>query len=892
MADTAADEREALIPQSHPQHSTWKDSLTQAWQHTTETVSRWTTPSHHTINIDDDDDEQDERRQESKAVWTRRAHIAGVALFGIVLALLVFSAIILGHLFVITLRPLSEDKQAAILTRALTLKGPDRLSVLNLTAEGIHVQLDARLGLDPDDALDEWLGVRGSRSPWQNFERRWLEWAFKQVKGVRIDVTGIVTVSEPDWSKDLPRKRLHLLPGGNNKSTTAFTSSNNDKNEEPPADLLGFDIEPLYIRIPPLRSIRASRSNKDEDNPNEPTHRAQMNLSPLNLTLLLKPLSPVPRLVSFGESAVAKGKVTLDLNMPGLLVRGLSERDLREGERRKAEGRPPVGKDQIRYGWGLPGWISLKQGQSGNRVTEDVPDVKRGNETSDLLQLTHYDFFEINGDSKSTTQSKGEKAQGLAAIQNVINTLAGRALGIRADAIAKNPLGKLLHGYVRYQLPFGIFLPVEAQEPPSNSSAVAANKDAKVPKHGDPDDKSSVLMAVVATEPLTLDGAKHIPLRLQGRVVPPPPPSKGSSSISSSSSSEQVHFATSAAAEDDDDVTTAQTPQEKALSNFLSRFLRGDANTVYVRGGSPFTRTSSLPGSAAAPKSNDTTDVLPGNGSPDLPEWIGSALGLIDVPISFPGSKVTDLIKDVTIANLRFTAHPFEKERILCSGTVMGTLNLPKELGGVDVKVTELWPDILVFDGKPPSMRKPHHGDGDKPGDGDGGENDDDDDYYDGDGVTDKSRYTQNRILNRRARKEDDEPPTKPDPNPTPIPPLPTPLPDGAFGRLRPHDFTPATTVPDPSDPSGARKLLRCELVNVPFTVLPERQKEFRAFAWKILTGGATAGIEGSARARIWNSGLGVLELFNLPVKGTFPVAPPSVASSVRAKLGELVRLG
>lgn len=40
-----------------------------------------------------------------------------------------------------------------------------------------------------------------------------------------------------------------------------------------------------------------------------------------------------------------------------------------------------------------------------------------------------------------------------------------------------------------------------------------------------------------------------------------------------------------------------------------------------------------------------------------------------------------------------------------------------------------------------------------------------------------------------------------------------------------------------------------------------------------MLTGtGALAGIEGSARAKIWNSGLGKLELRNLPVKGAFVV--------------------
>lgn len=80
-------------------------------------------------------------------------------------------------------------------------------------------------------------------------------------------------------------------------------------------------------------------------------------------------------------------------------------------------------------------------------------------------------------------------------------------------------------------------------------------------------------------------------------------------------------------------------------------------------------------------------------------------------------------------------------------------------------------------------------------------------------------------------------------------------------------------TILDPNDPEGKKKLLRSELKNVPFTVLPGKGPEFRSFTWKIVTGeGALAGIQGASRAKIWNSGLGKLELKNLPVKGAFTV--------------------
>ncbi|KAL9939840.1 hypothetical protein V8E36_001657 [Tilletia maclaganii] len=889
MADAAAAERAPLLS-DESSTSSWRDAATQRWHRTTSTLSHWAASTkaalksssggggHHHQQHEELDEDELERRLRRKTALQRTAHIAGVTLFALALALLVLGAILLGHLFIITLKPPSEDKQSAILTRALTLKGPDRLSLLNLTSEGVLVQLDARLGLDPDEAFDEWLGVRGSRSAWQNIERRWLEWGFRKVKGIRIDIVGPITVAEPDWSRDLPRRRLHLIDGKHKKKKKQHVAEedasvwSNRNSTAPPADLLDFAIEPLYIRLPPLRSRSAKSSIQPQDGAeggDHPTHRAEHNLTPLNLTLLLKPLLPVSELAAIVEAAAKKKKATLDINVPGVTVRGLGERDMREGERRKREGLPPIERGAMRYGWGIAGWLSLRQGQTGSRVTDNIPDVNPGNDTSKLLDLTHYDFFEIGGDD----DNPDEKAQGLAAVQNMVNTLATRALGIRADAIAQNPLGSLLHGRVRYQLPFGVYLPIEDEVPTppggGGDDGNGTSVNAKKQRHGDPDDTSSVLMAVVATEPIELDGSKHIPLKLQGRVIPPPPPSKTDSLINSEAQAVQKTFTSLSSA--GKEVHTSETPQERALSNFLSKFLRGDANTVYVRGGSPWARTPTADGSKSV--KGNATDDLPGDGSPDLPEWISSALNIVDLPISFPGSKVTDLIKDVTISDLRFTAHPFEKERILCSGTVMGVLNLPKELGGVDVKVTELWPDILVFDGKPPSMRKPHHGDGDGGNDDD----DDDDDYYDDD---DDDSVRSRRQQSRTQTKDD---PPKPDPNP--IPPLPSPLPDGAFGRLRPHDFTPATTGPDPNDPTGARKLMRSELVNVPFTVLPDRQREFRAFAWKIITGGAKAGIEGSARARIWNSGLGVLELYNLPVKGTFPVNPPSSTSAL-AKLG------
>ncbi len=35
-----------------------------------------------------------------------------------------------------------------------------------------------------------------------------------------------------------------------------------------------------------------------------------------------------------------------------------------------------------------------------------------------------------------------------------------------------------------------------------------------------------------------------------------------------------------------------------------------------------------------------------------------------------------------------------------------GEMNMPGELSSIDVQITHMWPDILVYDGLPPDMRK------------------------------------------------------------------------------------------------------------------------------------------------------------------------------------------
>lgn len=731
-------------------------------------------------------------------------------LLSLAAVLLLFLALIgveAGHLFLYTLPSPDQAQQARILDEALILKGPDSVRLLDISDDGARVGVDGRLGIDPDRALEIWLGNARSIGWWKRRDRSIIEWALSKVGGVKIELSQLA-ISEPDWSLDLDEKSLDLLPPSKNK--IVGTRSIDSLSLSPkPRRLLSFDVEPLLVPLPELlHTTSAGADDNDDDDPifgRNSSRRARLELRTLNLTLLFKPLVPAPDLVQFGKRAIKHGNVTLDIKVNKISVKGVTKREVFG-----------VGSSTFSSSW-IPGLISLNQNKIVKRVRQVLPKFDMGNSTSGLLNLTRYDFFEI----KDGQNGKDQQA-----------AIANKSLGIHAFAEAKNPLGDLLKGSIRYKLPFGIYLPFENKSGVRGSESPHANGSKPVDK---------VLLAVVASDPFELDGRKEIKLELQGRVVPPPKDALGSTSNSDPEISEHlvrasVHqhaFATDVKAPSGD-VGSLESPNEAALGNFLSRFLRGDPNTVYVRGGSPF----------------DTPQDpnVPGSGSPDLPDWLSSILGVLDVPISFPGSKVTDLIKNVTIQDLKIRTHPWSQDKLTFSGTVVGELGLPAELAAVVVEIKYLWPDILVYNGKPPSMRLRRGDDWEDPPD-DGGDDEDDD----GDDAADRRKSSEG---------DDDE-----------TPPLPDPLPKGAFGRVRPRTWANATTTLDRSDPANPRKILRSELIDVPFRVLPGRGKAFRDFLWKLITGeGAETGIEGSSKVKIEASGLGELAISGLPVVGDFIV--------------------
>ncbi|EST10169.1 hypothetical protein PSEUBRA_000582 [Kalmanozyma brasiliensis GHG001] len=750
------------------------------------------------------------------------------AIVALLFILLVLIAVAVSHLYLATLKSPTPEAQSRILDESLLLKGPDRVQLLNISDEGILVRVDARLGLDPDHALDLWLGHRGKQGWWRNKERKLVEWTMGKVAGVQVDV-GQVRLSEIGavWDQQ-------ALP------SAGLASAGFD-----PRDLLAFHLDPLVLPLPPLnRKIEKGKDDEEALRPpilgNHSTPAAQHNMSPLNLTVLLKPVVPAPYIMDYAQHAIKKGFAHLDVKIESLRVRGLAKSEI----------------DGIHHGrkagfFDVPRRIDIAQQHIRSPVREKVPKLDNDTNPDDLLKVDGYEFFEAGQDDGDDDKHDGK--------DDFVSSMVMRALGLRAKAQAMNPLGKMLQGNVRYSLPFGIFLPVDAapaRKPPKHP------KDGKSHAMDDEEEASdaAVLMAAVATQPFQLTGQKVVEVDILGRVVPPPQ-EEGVRAIGSSHAGQTAFKADSdsVAAEytsEQDAVHSSafgDTPQQAALSNFLSKFLRGENNTVYVRGGSPFRE----PKSSKSSNQSESSD-LPGEGS-DLPEWMDSALRLVDLPISFPGAEVTELIKNVTINDLKISPHPFDHDKLLCSGTVMGEMNMPGELSSIDVQITHMWPDILVYDGLPPDMRKSVEVAG-RPVSR----------FNMLDGALDSLKRL--AFLHDSADDAQLVSALKDDPKkPEPVPPLPDPLPEKAFGRVRPYDFSPAETFTDPADPEGKRKLLRAVLKDVPFTVLPGRGPLFRSFTWKLVTGqGALVGIQGTSRAKIWNSGLGALQLRNLPVKGAF----------------------
>ncbi|KAG6895600.1 hypothetical protein C0992_000447 [Termitomyces sp. T32_za158] len=170
------------------------------------------------------------------------------------------------------------------------------------------------------------------------------------------------------------------------------------------------------------------------------------------------------------------------------------------------------------------------------------------------------------------------------------------------------------------------------------------------------------------------------------------------------------------------------------LSSFLSQYLSGQPNTILI----------------STPLISNLT-----------------------IQTSFPPPNPPPrILRNVTIKDMKIKPGT----TFLASGTIFACIVLPKGID-VDLFVSRVFPDVLVFDGDVPDTNGPQ---------------------------------------------------------PIP-PPLPDPLPEGAFGRIRANNWLKAISARNTSDEEeGASYVVTAKIVDVPIEVLPGRQKEFSNFVGKV----------------------------------------------------------
>jgi hypothetical protein len=127
----------------------------------------------------------------------------------IVIASLVLTAILFLALLVSSFNP-SEKELDLLSTTAFTYLGPDDVRILNITDDGILVQVSLRCGVDVDDALglyrfkgaaekDEAIasGTRGTGAEWWEELRRWVAYRVLDqlpTKTIEVNVTDPMTI--------------------------------------------------------------------------------------------------------------------------------------------------------------------------------------------------------------------------------------------------------------------------------------------------------------------------------------------------------------------------------------------------------------------------------------------------------------------------------------------------------------------------------------------------------------------------------------------------------------------------------------------------------------------------------------------------------------------------
>lgn len=324
-----------------------------------------------------------------------------------------------------------------------------------------------------------------------------------------------------------------------------------------------------------------------------------------------------------------------------------------------------------------------------------------------------------------------------------------------------------------WSIPLEISLPSSA---PSLSSSIGNGNDGE----------SDILLARVSTAPLSFLAHQQItPIVINGQLV------RQSKSTSFSD----------------------------ALSGFLAKFLSGEVNTIHVRYDA-----------ASNP-----------DGASSLPPFVAPVMANVTVPLSFPGSKSTlALFKNLQIEEMKIRLSSMsisstasleemmEKDAdLLCSGRVVGEINLPQEMDGLanGIDITNILPDVYVYNGEPPLERR---------------------------------SLSSSALMSSMV-----------------YPPI--VLPSNAFAQLRPTSFIHSTTIHSPSNAThNATTYISATFIDAPLYLLEGRAAVFRDLVAKLVFGSqkVRAGIRGVAEVALELKGAGEVELDKLPIEGSFFISP------------------
>lgn len=193
------------------------------------------------------------------------------------------------------------------------------------------------------------------------------------------------------------------------------------------------------------------------------------------------------------------------------------------------------------------------------------------------------------------------------------------------------------------------------------------------------------------------------------------------------------------------------------------------------------------------------------------------------------------MLRNVTFEDMKISA---SGTTILASGTVHARIALPEGLD-VTLLINRLHPYALIYDGPlsttaSPSPPPPLT-------------------------ITAQDMTKHHPVV--AAAADDDE-----DDDVPPAPPLPSPLPPRAFARVRPSAWLPTMSVPtsprrDWNERGNTTLSITAWFSDVPFEVLPGREREFRNFVAKVIFGpgdGAVAGLDGVAAVGVRIDGLSI----------------------------------